>query len=340
MIKKTIRFFRHQIKRFRRKIKQIIYRFLVAVHEGEIRFSFFYIVCTLFFLFLCIGFFFDTQSQKATPTTDSVFGSELTHALRHTASNSRRAEPNADITLFLLPNTEDDNALSSFLNSPLYGFYLTGKEVSYLPEFYSSLSESFVTGTPYIGGLSFSYNPKRLLYNRATDVALLTKEGEYSPISDDTLYYVVGTESVFGMFHYLSERTFHLLNILPKDADGSSVSDFSSRLLHGAEGTLTVSDVYRNYLLHSSSDTNLYQASEILLCSSLNTLALFSQLNVAGYFLVGCVLLIVTLAAFVRPHLHRILIWIRIFWFHQKKRGKISLRSRIYTARTTRRHIA
>ena len=340
MIKKAKRFVRYRTKLFRKKIKQRIYRFLVDIHEGEIRFSMFYIVCTICFLFLCVGCFFRTDSTKTAITTDSVFGSELTHALRHSAGNSRRTETVADITLFLLPDMEDDNALSSFLKAPLYGFYLTGKEVSYLPEFYASLSESFVAGTPYIGGLSFSYNPKRLLYNRATDITLLTKEGTHTTLSEDTLYYVVGTESVFTMFHYLSERTFRLLRIQPKDAAGSPVTDFSGRLLHGANGTQTVSDIYSTYLLQNSSEPTLQNAGEVFLCSSLNTFSLFSELNVAGYFLVGCVLLFVTLAAIVRPHLQRITIWFRIFLFHQKKRGKLSIRSRIYTARLARRHAA
>lgn len=340
MIKKILHFVRHRAKLFRRKIKQRIYRFLVAVHEGEIRFSFFYTVCTLFFLFLCAGFFFRTDTYKVNTTTDSVFGSELTHALRHSASNNRRADADADITLFLLPDTEDGDALSSFLDAPLYGFYLTGKEVSYLPEFYASLSESFVAGTPYIGGLSFSYNPKRLLYNRATDIFLFTKEGTYTPLSEDTLYYVVGTDSVFSMFSYLSERTFRLLTIQPKDANGTPISDYSCGLLHGADGIQTVADVYGSYLQFASSEHAPRNASEIILCNSLNTLVLFSKLNVAGYFLVGCVLLFLALAAFVRPYLRRIMIWFRIFLFHQKKRGKISLRSRLSTVRAPRRHAA
>ncbi len=340
MMKKLTRFVRYRTKLFRRKIKQRIYRLLVDIHEGEIRFSFFYIVCTLFFLFLCVGCFFRTTSEKTTVTTDSVFGSELTHAIRHSARNSRSAEPVADITLFLLPDTEDDNAFASFLDSPLYGFYLTGKEVSYLPEFYTSLSESFVGGTPYIGGLSFSYNPKRMLYNRATDITLLTKEGSHTPLSDDTLYYVVGTESVFTMFHYLSERTFHLMHIQPKDANGSPISDYSSRFLHGAAGAQTVSDVYGSYLMQSPSVTAIQNAGEVFLCNSLNTFSLFTQLNAAGYFLVGCVLLFVTLAAVVRPHLHRIMIWFRLFLFHQKKRSKLSIRGRFYTARIAKRHVA
>lgn len=336
-ISHTLRFYR---KRVRRKIKQWVYRFLVALHEGEIRISFFFVVCTLFVLFLCVGFFFRSDLKKETPTTSSVFGSELTHALRHTAEQNRRADLNADLTLFLLPDIEDANALSSFLDTPLYGFYLTGKEVSFLPEFSASLSESFVAGTPYVGGLSFSYNPKRFLYNRATDITFYTKEGTYLPVADETLYYVIGTESVFHMFSYLSERTFHLINIQPKDATGLPLSQPSDFVLRGADGAYTFSDIYGNYLSSSASGHEGENAGEIFLCTSINTAMLFSQLNIAGYFLVGCACLFLVLAASVRAPLRRIFIWFRIFLFHQKKRGKVSLRRRIYTARTARRHAA
>ncbi|MBR6537221.1 MAG: hypothetical protein IKT67_08470 [Lachnospiraceae bacterium] len=339
MIKKLTRFVRYRAKLFRRKLKQQLYRLLVDIHEGEIRISLFHIVCTLFFLFLCVGCLFRTDFKKENVTTESVLGSELTHALRHTA-NTRRTEASADVTLFLLPDTEDGDALSSFLDAPLYGFYLTGKEVSYLPEYYASLSESFVAGTPYIGGLSFSYNPKRLIYNRATDIMLLTKEGTYSPLSEDTLYYVVGTDTVFSMFSYLSERTFHLISIQPKDASGTPISDYSCGLLRGSDGIRTVSDVYGSYLTQNTSSTPLQSASEVFLCTSINTLVLYSELNIAGYFLVGCAVLFVTLAAIVRPHLHRTMIWFRLFLFHQKKRGKLSIRGRIYAARTARQRAA
>lgn len=340
MIKKVKRFFRHYLKLFRRKIRHWIFRFLVAVHEGEIRFSLFYTVCFLCIAFLCIGFTFGTDAKKEAPTEDSVLGSELTQALRYPESRNRNTEAEVDITLFLLPDTEDENALSSFYNSRLYGFYLTGKELTYLPELYASLSDSFVYGTPYIGGLSFSYNPKRFIYNRATDISLYTKEGTVNQLSKDTLYYVVGTESVFSMFHYLSERTFHLLNIQPKDAHGSPVSDYSGRLLLGADGSLTVADVYNRYPSQNRTVSLVRQATDIVRCNSLNTSVLFTQLNPAGYFLIGCVLLFTTLAAIVRPHLRRIIIWFRLFMFHRRKRAKFSLRTRIYSARIAKRHVA
>lgn len=340
MIKKIKRFFRYYRKLFRRKLKHAVFRFLVAIHEGEIRFSFFYTVCFLCIAFLGVGFFLKSSSTPETPSLVSLQGDELTEALRHSEAGTLSSEAAIDVTLFLLPDTTDTNAMSAFLDSKLYGFYLTGKELSYLPEFYASLSDSFMYGTPYIGGLSFTYNPKRLIYNRTTNTVLYTKEGTCISLSEDTLYYVVGTESVFSMFHYLSERTFHLLTIQPKNADGTPLSDYSGRLLLGADGSLTVADMCNRYAVQNHTDSAAPQATEIIRCNSLNTLNLFTHLNPAGYFLVGCVLLFVTLAAIVRPNLRRIIIWFRIFMFHQKKRAKFSLRTRIYTARIAKRHVA
>lgn len=340
MLKKVSRYFHRRSKKITRKLKHSVYRFLVAIYEGEIRFSLFWVVCTMFCSFLCVGFFFRTPVAKDTTTPVSVLGSELTHALRYVADTHHLTELDADITLFLLPDKIEDERLSSFLSTPLYGFYLTGKEVSYLPEYYASLSDCFVSETPYIGGLSFTYNPKRFLYNRATDITLYTKNGTYETLSEDALYYVIGSDSVFRMFHYLSERTYHLLNIQPKDANGNILSDYSSRLLRGALGTRTFYDIYRSYLLANNPAVTVTAADEIYCCDTLNTIALFSQLNGAGYFLIGSILLFLVLAAYLRPNLHRIYIWLRIFLIRRKKRGKISLRQRIYAVKTTRQRAA
>ncbi len=340
MITKTKHTAKHPFKRLRRRLKQRVYRFLVAVYEGEIRISLFGIVCTLFCLTLLIGFFFPSKETKEAPTTASVLGSELTHALRFAANSSNRTELNADITLLLIPALEEDAALSSLLDSSLYGFYLSGKELSYLPEYYASLSDAFLAGVPYIGGLSFSYNPNRIVYNRATDIALLKEDGTLSSLSDDTLYYVIGNESVFTMFHYLSKRTFHLLDIQPKNAAGMPVSDYSEQLLRGQNGSCTFYDIYRSYLLHGNQNDSAQNAGEVFLCRSFNTFELFSQLNGAGYFILGSLLLLFVLTLSIRPRLRRICIWFRIFLIRRKKRGKVTLRNRLATTRLSRRRAA
>lgn len=340
MLKGFSRYVHHCKRKIKCRLKHFVYRFLVAIYEGEIRFSLFWIVCVMFCLFLCAGFFFHATVEKDTSTPVSVLGSELTHALHYVADTQHLTELDADITLLLLPDKIETDTLSSFLSTPLYGFYLTGREVSYLPEYYASLSDCFMSETPYIGGLSFTYNPKRFLYNRATDITLYTKSGSYETLSEDALYYVVGTDAVFRMFHYLSERTYHLLNIQPKDADGSILSDYSGRLLRGADGTRTFYDIYRSYLAAGSPSATMQAADKIYYCNTLNTIALFSQLNNAGYFLLGSILLFIILAAYLRPNLHRIHIWLRIFLIRRKKRGRVTLRQRIYAVKAARQHAA
>lgn len=331
---------KHPLKRLRRTLRRRIYRFLLAIYEGELRITFFGMLCTLFCLTLFAGCFFPVKETKEAPTTVSVLGSELTHALRFAASSTEHTELDADITLLLIPDPEDTAALSPLFESSLYGFYLSGKELLYLPEYYASLPDVFPDGVPYIGGLSFSYNPKRLLYNRATNIALLKEDGTLSALSDDTLYYVIGNESVFTMFHYLSDQTFHLLEIQPKNAGGVPVSDYSEQILRGQNGSYTFHDIYRSYLLSGNSTGNVRNAGETFLCPSLNTVELLSQLNGAGYFLVGCFLLLFALILSIRPKLRRIHIWFRIFLIRRKKRGKFNLRRRVYTARLARKHAA
>lgn len=331
---------KHPLKRLRRKLKRQVYRFLLAIYEGELRITFFGILCTLFCLTLFVGCFFPVKETKEAPTTVSVLGSELTNALHFAAASAERAELNADITLLLIPEPEDTAALSLLLESSLYGFYLSGKELLYLPEYYASLSDVFPDGIPYIGGLSFSYNPKRLPYNRATNIALLKEDGTLSALSGDTLYYVIGNESVFTMFRYLSGQTFHLLEIQPKNAAGLPVSDYSELLLRGQNGSCTFHDIYRSYLLSGNNTGRVRNAGETFLCPSFNTVELFSQLNGAGYFLLGCFLLLFALTLYIRPQLRRIRIWFRIFLIRRRKRGKFNLRGRVYTARSARKHAA
>lgn len=336
MIKETNHNRKHPLRRLRRRVRRFVYRILVAIYEGELRISLFGIACTLFCLLLLTGCFLPVREVREAPTPASVLGSELTHALR----SAGRPDLDADITLLLVPDLEKDDALSSLLDSSLYGFYLSGKEISYLPEYYASLSDVFDAGTPYIGGLSFSYNPHRFLYNRATDIALLGENGTFSVLSDDELYYVIGNDSVFTMFHYLSRQTFRLLDIQPKNAAGVSVSDYSEQLLRGHNGSYTFYDIYRNYLLNSKDTGHIQNASESFLCDSRNTFVLLSQLNIAGYFILGSLFVLFVLMLYIRPRLHRIRIWFRIFLIRRKKRGKSTLRSRIVTARSSRKHAA
>lgn len=333
MTKKMKYLIKYQFKRLRRTIKQRIFRFLVAIYEGEIRISLFGIVCTLFCLTLLIGCFLPKGEAKTVTAATASLGDELTLALQDTASATRRTDLSADVTLFLLPENNTDGAELSA--SPLYGFYLTGEEIAYLPEYHATLAKAIPGMEPYIGGLSFTYNPNRLPYNRATDVTLLSRDGIYTRLDKDALYYVIGNEPVFGMFRYLSDQTYHLMRIQPKDATGLLLADYSDLLLRGQHGSYTFGDLDTHHLTQATT-ARLQTTGEILLCRSVNTLELLSQPNIASFFILGCMLLLFSLTLYVRPNLRRIRIWFRIFLIRRKKRGRIPLRDRITTAYMTR----
>lgn len=329
---------KHRFKRLQRSVKQRIFRFLVAIYEGEIRISLFGIVCALFCLTLLIGCLFPKSEKTRVTTATTALGDKLTLALQETALATKRTDLAADVTLFLLPEASDTTDPTELSTSSLYGFYLTGEEITYLPEYYASLSKAFPDMEPYIGGLSFSYNPNRLPYNRTMDVMLLSRDGIYTRLEEDALYYVIGTESVFSMFRYLYEQTYHLMRIQPKDATGLLLASYSDLLLRGQNGSYTIQDI-RTTSLFSQSEAaaaGTQTGGEVFLCSSINTIELFTQPNIASFFIFGSLLLLFALTVYVRPHLRRIRIWFRIFLIRRKKRGKLSLRDRILTAYTAR----
>lgn len=337
MIKKAKRKAKHTLKRLRRTIKHGIFRFLVAIYEGELRISLFGIICFLFCLVLLIGCFLPKGEKSRFTTSASSLGDTLTLALHETAGSAKHTELDAEVTLFLIPEEVNAAALSEFYNAPLYGFYLNGKEIAYLPEFYASLSNAFPYMEPYIGGLSFAYNPKRLPYNRTTDVMLLSRDGIHTRLEADALYYVIGTEAVFSMFHYLYEQTYHLMRIQPKDACGLILADYSGQLLRGPHGSYTFRSIFSDALPQSASvSTSEQTAREVFLCHSVNTVELLTQPNIASFFIFSSMLLLFVLAIYVRPQLRRIHIWFRIFLIRRKKRGRIPLRDRITTAYTAR----
>lgn len=316
------------IKRFCKGCKRCLYRFLVAVYEGDIRFSMFGIVCMLLGLILLFGCFLPHGKKQLLSTPVTSLGNSLTFSLKNNGSNHPCTD--ADVTLFLLPETGEQGDLTNLLSAPLYGFYLSGKEIAYLPEYVTSLTNAFPDTAPYIGGLSFSYNPKRITYNRTTELFLLSQDGQKTALEPDNLYYVVGTESVFGMFSYLSDQTYHLINLRPKDASGVLIADYSRHILRGPQGSYCLGDFYKsNSLATGLGIPNNSITGEVYLCNTLNTVDLLAQPNIAGYFILGNLFLLFTMALAIQPYLRRIRIWFRIYLIRRKKRGKLSLRGHL-----------
>ncbi len=74
---------------------------------------------------------------------------------------------------------------------PLANVYLTGKELKTVAEIDASITPIFESAQLYSSGLSYIFNPNRIILNRATDVKLIGENGEFLEIDDGKLYRVV-----------------------------------------------------------------------------------------------------------------------------------------------------
>lgn len=74
---------------------------------------------------------------------------------------------------------------------PLISVYLTGEELKLVAEIDSSISDLMTTARLYTDGLYWTYNPNRMILNKATDVYLVNGNEERVELKDDQLYRVV-----------------------------------------------------------------------------------------------------------------------------------------------------
>ena len=120
---------------------------------------------------------------------------------------------------------------------PLVKVYLTGRELKAVAEVDASISDFMGVARLYCAGLEYSWNPHRLILNRAVDVSF--NDGEKTEeIQDDRLYSVVGDLYSCQMLGTVKSKSFGLLKIDPKDEDGELIDDFEEHIINDGDGEL------------------------------------------------------------------------------------------------------
>src|SRR5699024_26001 len=71
---------------------------------------------------------------------------------------------------------------------PLVSAYLTGKELKTVAELDASVTPLFSDVQLYIRGLSYTFNPNRMIFNKVTDVKRMDMDGTKEELVDDQLY--------------------------------------------------------------------------------------------------------------------------------------------------------
>ncbi|GHV33739.1 5'-nucleotidase [Clostridia bacterium] len=116
---------------------------------------------------------------------------------------------------------------------PLVELYLTGAELKTLAEVDISVGDIMNEARLYISGLEYTFNPKRLILNRVTDVKLSGSE----ELRDNALYRVVTGLYSCQMLGTVEKKSFGLLKLTPKDKNGNPMTDFEKNIVRNADGS-------------------------------------------------------------------------------------------------------
>jgi 2',3'-cyclic-nucleotide 2'-phosphodiesterase (5'-nucleotidase family) len=124
---------------------------------------------------------------------------------------------------------------------PLVSVYLTGAELKTVAEIDVSVSPLMTTAQLYPSGLTWTYNPNRMILNKVTDVSLTqnvpyTSEKVYEELEDDQLYRVVAGLYSAQMLGAVENTSKGILKLTPKDADGNVIEDFEQYIIHDQNG--------------------------------------------------------------------------------------------------------
>lgn len=114
---------------------------------------------------------------------------------------------------------------------PLISVYLTGKELKTACEVDASIAPIMSSAQLYMSGLSYTFNPNRLIFNKVTQSSLQKPDGTLESIDDEKLYRVVAGLYSAQMLSIVGEKSFGILSLVPKDAEGLPIVDFEEHVI-------------------------------------------------------------------------------------------------------------
>ena len=142
------------------------------------------------------------------------------------------------------------------ISYPLVQIYLNGKEIRNLAEVDASVSEFMPTAKIYGSGFGFSYNKKRMLFNRVTDVWTIDGNGKKIKIDDNKLYSVAVDYYSCLMLSSVNQKSAGLLSIIPKDKNGTPIVDYTKAIVKKGDKEYKTWLALTDYLSSFSKNAN------------------------------------------------------------------------------------
>jgi 5'-nucleotidase/UDP-sugar diphosphatase len=116
---------------------------------------------------------------------------------------------------------------------PLISCYLYASEIKKALEVLTSVYPR--KGSSYflqVSGLKFTYNPRRVIFDRVTDIRLGSEEEGYVPLdyseSNKNLYRITTNIYNAAFLKIIGRYTYQILKIIPKDRNGNPIDDLTA----------------------------------------------------------------------------------------------------------------
>ena len=119
---------------------------------------------------------------------------------------------------------------------PLIDMYFTGKEMIEVAEIDCSLSGFISYVRLYTSGVTYKYNPRRLILDKVTDVYITKRDGTKELVDPNKLYRVVTDMYTGQMIGSILDMTFGLISVVPKDKNGNPITDWNNAIIHDLRG--------------------------------------------------------------------------------------------------------
>lgn len=178
---------------------------------------------------------------------------------------------------------------------PLVSVYLTGKELKAVFEVDASVAPLMSSVQLYGAGMTWSYNTNRMIFNKVTECGQVLEDGSVVELDNDRLYRVVTGLYSAQMLGTVKDKSFGLLSIEPKDAQGNEITDFEAHIIKNANGS-EVKEWYAlaSYLESLEQVPETYAAPEgrKVVISSWNPIELLRAPNWITLTVLGVVLLV------------------------------------------------
>ncbi len=119
---------------------------------------------------------------------------------------------------------------------PLVAVYVKGSEIKDIFEVDASVAPIMEVAQIYASGACWSYNTRRIIFNKVTDCCLVAEDGTRQEIEDDKLYRVVTGLYCGQMLGAVNSKSFGILSITPRDVNGNPVENLEDFIVCDARG--------------------------------------------------------------------------------------------------------